>query len=376
MPLSSNLSKPKIPRIDGLRAISALLVLLYHYGYTFIPAGFGVMIFFVISGFLITWLLLKEHDTTQTVSLKKFYVRRCLRILPAFYFYWLIAIFLLIVSKSHILWPQAISSLFYVSNYYQGLHHYPSTLFSLTWSLSIEEQFYLFWPAAFTFVARRNPKWVLRMLALTILAVWLYRLALWSAGVPEEYIYTAFDTRVDHLLVGCSLAIGLYHGILDSLIKVLTARISYIVPTVGLLIISIVLAGKYGVDYRNTVAFAIDPILIAVLIIQLLSTDGHLVTWLDSKPMTYLGRISYSTYLWHSLAMLGTLRLASRMGIPHWTSLPVSIFAAWALAAASYQMIEKPFLNLKGRFTADRREVMDSSTQQRPDLNLSASSGV
>ena len=147
-----------IPALDALRAASALLVILYHCGVPYIPASLGVTVFFVISGFLITWILLKEYDQRGTISLRNFYGRRSFRIFPAFYVFWAIMIAATLFRHAHVLWGQALSSFFYVCNYYQGTHGYPSSAFSRTWSLAVEEQFYLLWPLLFRTFARNQEK--------------------------------------------------------------------------------------------------------------------------------------------------------------------------------------------------------------------------
>ena len=114
------------------------------------------------------------------------------------------------VAGIRIIWPQAWASFFYVANYYQGLNGYPSSGFSHTWSLGIEEQFYLLWPAAFLMFANR-PRRMFAVLVGGIAVIDVYRAILHNAGAPEEYIYTAFDTRLDHLLVGCAIAVALHH---------------------------------------------------------------------------------------------------------------------------------------------------------------------
>src|SRR5206468_178206 len=107
-----------IPKLSGLRAISAFLVIAYHYGIPYVSAGLGVLVFFVISGFLITWLLLREADHFGKISLRRFYARRALRIFPAFYVYWLVVTAVVFFAGRWIIWPHAISALAYVSNYY------------------------------------------------------------------------------------------------------------------------------------------------------------------------------------------------------------------------------------------------------------------
>src|SRR5918995_3010394 len=119
--LASALRQSNLPSLDGLRAIAVFLVVFYHFGVPYVNGGLGVLIFFVISGFLITWLLLKEEARWGNVSLKLFYIRRTLRIFPAFYAYWLlIVVGLGLILGKRIIWPQAVSSFFYVNNYYQA----------------------------------------------------------------------------------------------------------------------------------------------------------------------------------------------------------------------------------------------------------------
>jgi len=144
--LVNGLKQSHLPSLDGLRAIAALLVVFMHAGLSWCPGGLGVLAFFVLSGFLITWLLLKEEERFGRISMKLFYIRRSLRIFPAFYVYWLLLIGSLLFFQKRILWGQALSSFFYVNNYYQAILGDPNTGFSHTWSLGIEEQFYLLWP--------------------------------------------------------------------------------------------------------------------------------------------------------------------------------------------------------------------------------------
>lgn len=167
----------------------------YHFGIGLVSGGVGVLMFFVLSGFLITWLLLKEDAKYGDISLRDFYVRRTLRIFPAFYFYALFLIgFLVFVEQRYLNWPQTLAALLYVNNYYQAITGDPNTGFSHTWSLGIEEQFYLLFPLVFVKL-RRNPQRLAKLLAGSILGVWVYRLVLVLADVNQGYIYEAFDTQ-------------------------------------------------------------------------------------------------------------------------------------------------------------------------------------
>lgn len=321
-------------------------MILFHYGWTFIPAGFGVMFFFVISGFLITWVLLKEQGEKGSVSLKNFYLRRALRIFPALYCFWILVTALLLITHRQIRWGQAISALFYVSNYYQGLHHYPSTPYSLTWSLSIEEQFYLLWPITFRSLIE-SPKQLVKLLASLIVLVWVWRIVLTFRGAPSEYIYTAFETRLDHLLVGCLLAICLRQGFASRFVERLTRSDFQMLVPFGGLLLSMAIDGHYGVKYRNAIGFIVDPVLICMLLVQLLASNRGASRWLDWKPIAFLGTISYSTYLYHETAFRAAERIVAKAHLPSSAILLIGLALSYLVAAASFFFIESRFLRFK-----------------------------
>jgi peptidoglycan/LPS O-acetylase OafA/YrhL len=325
--------------------VSAGIVVMYHSGYDAIPAGFGVLAFFVISGFLITHLLLRESETTGQISFLNFYIRRSLRIFPPFYVYWIVAVALLLARHTRIIWAQAICALFYVNNYYQGLHNYPSSLFSHTWSLGVEEQFYLLWPAAFALFRNR-----LRFFAGTLLvlipALWIYRGTLFFKGVSDPYLYTSFETRCDAILVGGLFAILLHLGAAPRVTAQLR-RPLYLPLTIAALLASIFLGGG-GLAYRYVIGYAIDPILIILLILQSIEARG--VAWMDTRPFLYLGAISYSTYLYQQLVIPFVTKVLHGRSQP--TVSLACLVVTWGAASLSYSLVEKPFLRLKDRFTA------------------------
>ena len=342
-----NLSSSRIPALDGLRAIAVFLVIFYHFTYVWVPASLGVLAFFVLSGFLITWLLLKENEKTGLVSISGFYKRRALRIFPAFYCYWGGWLFLLLVTGHKVSWPDVMSAFFYVSNYYQGLFHPAGSYVTHTWSLAIEEQFYLLWPVSFYF-GRHNLKRLTWCLAGLIGWVWVYRLVLSVVfHVNQAYIYRAFDTRIDHLLVGCLTAVIIKRGVLRPLWRAISAK-----SCLPLLTILLLAASSYytvgSALYRDVVGFAIEPLLVAVLMIQLIAFSQTTAWgWFDSKPMRYLGQISYSLYLYHSA--VGHMVLKWLPGIAAWERVGVALLVTIAVASGSYHFIEKPFLRLKDR---------------------------
>ncbi len=345
--LAAGLARSHLSSLDGLRAVAALLVVFYHYGFEWCPGGLGVLAFFVLSGFLITWLLLKEEERFGTISLRRFYMRRSLRIFPAFYTYWILLSGALLLFHKRYVVAQAVASFFYVNNYYQAIQGDPNTGFSHTWSLGIEEQFYLLWPLTFL-VLRRN-RHRMRFLIAGILAVMLYREALvFFFHRDQGYIYEAFDTRADHLLIGCLLAVALRQGAWSRFWRWLCSSAGFMWATIALLAASSVLAAQFGATYRDAIGFVADPILVAALIAQTIAWPatgmGAALNW---GWMRYLGTISYSMYLYQQVTVGPVQKLLGRWPA---VSLPATILAVIAMASASYWIIERPFLRLKDRF--------------------------
>jgi peptidoglycan/LPS O-acetylase OafA/YrhL len=352
--LAENIRRKKIPKLDALRAVSVFLVVLYHVAFSFIPAGLGVMVFFVISGFLITWLLLEEVDQTGSVSLGHFYFRRTFRIFPAFYLFWAIIVAALLLKHGHIIWGQVIATFFYVGNYYQGLNHYPETSLSHAWSLGVEEQYYLLWPAVVLLLARK-PQLLLRVTCAGIFLVWIYRGILVSCGAPQEYIYTAFDTRFDHLLIGCVVAISLRYGFFTKFWRCVCARTGYMLLPLSGLILSAWLFWIYGYHYRDTVGFIADPLMAAILMTQLIATRSKWLAWMDSAPLVYLGTISYSTYLYNGI---GSPQLSKAFSnLPRAVPIILAFVASYAFATISYYAVEKPFLRMRARIESRYRQA-------------------
>jgi peptidoglycan/LPS O-acetylase OafA/YrhL len=354
--LAQGLSGSQIPGLDGLRAFAVMAVVVYHFGLEFIPGGMGVLAFFVLSGFLITWLLLKEFDKSNSISLKSFYTRRSLRIFPAFYVYWLLVVGLLLLRGREVPWPQATASFFYVCNYYHAFVGHLSTGFAHTWSLGVEEQFYLFWPLAFLLLQRSRFD-TARSLTLLIPLFWVHRLLLqfvWR--VKEVYIYEAFDARADHLLVGCLLAIALRRKLKPGLWQSLCAHPALGLIPVALLALSAVAAQHSSVVYRNTIGFMIDPLLVAVLIVQLIAfSNTTLWGWMNWGWLRYLGRISYSTYLYQELLTYPLKQRLSALPVP--LQLLATVAGIVLAASLSYFVVERPFLKLKDRLSQKAHEA-------------------
>lgn len=353
--LADGLSRGHLSSLDGLRAIAVFMVIFYHLGFTWISGGVGVLLFFVLSGFLITWLLLKEEERFGSISLRLFYLRRTLRIMPAFYVFWLLLVGALFLFSKRVVVPQAICSFFYVNNYYQALFGDPNTGLSHTWSLGVEEQFYLLWPITFILLKRNARR--MRFLVAAILAVWIYReILVFAFHDPQGYIYEAFDTRADHLMIGCLLAVALRQKIWQKLWAILVSVPDLIWLTLAALLCSGAAERLFGVQYRGAIGFVIDPLLAAMLIVQGVangssSSLGRMLNW---RWVSYLGVISYSMYLYHPVTEGIGRKLTRRLPA-------ASAFATIAIviivASASYLIIEKPLQRLRSRLSADKRRT-------------------
>jgi peptidoglycan/LPS O-acetylase OafA/YrhL len=349
--LAAGLQKSHLPSLDGIRAIAVFLVVFYHLGIPGFPGGMGVLIFFVLSGFLITWLLLKEEERFGHISLKLFYARRTLRIFPAFYVYWFLIAALGLVFSRSVLTPQSICSFFYVNNYYQAIFGDPNTGLSHTWSLAVEEQFYVLWPV--TFLILKNNRHRIRFLLWSIATVWLYReFLIFVVHRPQGYIYEAFDTRADHLMIGCIVAVALREQVWVRLWQFLVRSPWRMWITVAGLVASAALSHFGKATYRDSLAFIVDPMLAAALIVQGTAYSssglGKVLNW---AWVQYLGVISYSIYLYHPLAMsLGEKLFRKLPGLRSVAPLG-AVLSVIAVASASYWLLEQPLQKLRARFS-------------------------
>ncbi|HEY2434195.1 MAG TPA: acyltransferase [Vicinamibacterales bacterium] len=345
--LASRLSRSSIPGLDAARAVAVSLVVLYHFGLDAVPGATGVTIFFVLSGFLITWLLLREYEGTGTISFKDFYLRRGLRIFPAFYFYWAVGTIIYVVRDHPMDWGLTWSSLAYVTNYYLALvPNHGDHFLGHTWSLAIEEQFYLLWPIGL-WMFRRDLRRMTQALIVAIVCIWIYRAGLCLAGVSDSYLYHAFDTRADQLLIGCLTAVCAKRGLLEGFAMRLARRPIYLVATAVLLYISVAMPVPQ-LMYRYTVGYPIQECFIVVLLLQLIMLSGAGIwSWTEWSPVRYLGRISYSVYLWQQLTLFTSARVTSQF--PLVVQLAFALVVTVAFAAISFHFIERPFLRLKDR---------------------------
>ena len=336
------------PELDGLRGLAILLVIVGH-ATPWLPGGWlGVDLFFVLSGFLITTLLLEEWATTSSISLRSFYARRALRLLPAlFAFLAAYGIVVLLLAEKSVMFRTrgALAVVGYFSNWVIAFRpmEFPRELAHL-WSLSVEEQFYLVWPFLVVLVLMRggSHRSVRRMLVAFIAAVALWRGVLIMRGAGEIRLYFGTDVRIDELFLGCLLAVAFNRtGLVATPVAAGTAGLAF------LLLMSVF-------DPLPDVwwSFAVGIPAIAVAAAALLGTvlsprDSVLKRLLSHRSIVFLGLISYPVYLWHTpINALATFQLEMTGPLRYSAVVAASVVAG----VGSYYLIESPFLRMRKRF--------------------------
>ncbi len=341
----------RIPSLDGLRTISVALVVLSH----FLPdlgnysnvGMLGVKFFFVISGFLITGLLLKEIDKTSNVNLIKFYFRRTLRIFPPYYFYLLIIFIALkfdIVSFTESFVP----SLTYTSNYLV-----PQTWSLLhTWSLSVEEQFYLIFPFVLMFLGKRKSVWLLGGLILICPLLRLADYHLYNESA-KMWIYYGFHANADGLATGCLLAVFYERLHKNSFyLKILGSRLFFIAPILLVLVNSTIEPRRFYLG----ASFTISNFLIALCIDWAITNykNNFFGRLLNTAPMEQIGVMSYSIYLWQQPFL-------NHDTILWFNVFPYNFIGIALFSSISYFLIEKTSLrwrsSIEKRFFKKQPEV-------------------
>lgn len=339
--------------LDGFRGVAILLVLGMHLGW--IKGGsFGVDLFFVLSGFLITTLLIEEWNRTGSISLRSFYLRRMARLLPAF------GLMLVgCLSYACLALPseelagverEAVVSALYVSNW-PTLHQVKMTVMPHTWSLAVEEQFYILWPLLLLLLLRAGLS-IHGLITLLILgifasAAWKAWLFSFRTSVMDERaalvfrVYQGLDTRLDALFTGCLVGAVAADGFLPNGSRLL--RLSSWIAIAALAWICSRCHFGQTVFYNG--GFTLVAGLAGLLIVRMLAGPSpvaeRILGW---SPLVYCGRISYGLYLFH-------------MPLLHWMKADAAAIAVClALASASFHLVEQPIM----RWSRRHREILPS----------------
>ncbi|MBE7539587.1 MAG: acyltransferase [Opitutaceae bacterium] len=340
------------PALDGLRTIAVGIVLCAHGGVTwFRSGGVGVDVFFVLSGFLITTILSGEHGRTGAISFRNFYARRFLRLVPAL----LLTCALVAVAKPALGEPfpavDIALALTYSSNWAQAIYQHHLTWLNHCWSLAIEEQFYLIWPLVVIGLERGIRTPAVKSGALLAGAACIAAWRAWHVGTwTDERINFGLDTRMDTLMVGAAIAYAVKAlpkgGLPENLSRFLGRMLAPLALATVFLIPRIV---TWYSPWMGWIGYVIVAGLAATTLLDLVAGRHSLLApILATRPMVFVGRISYGLYLLHLPvyymveAVIPNAPLIVRLG---WK---VSI--SLALATASFFWIERRFLQLKTRF--------------------------
>lgn len=337
------------PAVDGLRGVSILAVLILHlnsisqFPFVVLRGGFlGVDMFFVVSGFLITSLLLEEKDAKNKIALGAFYIRRALRLFPAvaaaLFFTLLIALLSGSFAAVGLTPIRFASTVFYFNNWLQTVADDSVWFLTHFWSLSIEEQFYLVWPVTVIGLVKWNRRAAFWIVLSAITLSCLLKAGLHWSGASWQRIYHGSDTRADALLVGCLLSLLVYWRTLPAIFvrhHVLIGRCAWLVFGVLLIV----------ADFRGPIAysggFTFAAIVCAFILLHALIAPAGV---LNSRLLLWIGKRSYGLYVWHWPVYLLVAAAA-----PDILVAPLSVTGTFWFAAVSYRYIEKPFLELKRR---------------------------
>ncbi|MGD2198021.1 acyltransferase family protein [Lysinibacillus fusiformis] len=345
-----------IPGLDGIRALAVLAVIAYHFNFSWARGGFlGVDIFFVLSGYLITSTMLPLKGNQLTVSLKKFWIGRFRRLLPAAYVMIITSfVWAMLFHKEllHTLRGDALSSIFYSSNWWFIFHKLsyfdsfgsPSPLKNL-WSLAIEEQFYVIWPLLLMiglYVVKKQSK-LAKIVFFGAICSALLMAILYQPGADPSRVYYGTDTRCFELLIGCWLALIWPMKRLSSQklstshMKKLNA-ISFISFTIFL--VSIMYVDEFQTFlYRGGMfLFCLNAAVLIACVCHPVSNLGRILAW---KPLCWIGSRSYGIYLWHYPVMvLGTP--IHEIGNPSYWRIALQLVLIVTIAECSYRFIEMP----------------------------------
>ncbi|MBY6087190.1 acyltransferase family protein [Priestia flexa] len=342
--------------LDGLRALAVIFVFAYHYGFSWASGGFlGVSIFFVLSGYLITSILLKQYDEHQKLLLPSFFKSRIRRLFPAAFFMVVCVVAWTVLFKPSLLSTlqgDAIAGLLYISNWwfiFQDVSYFdsfqsPSPIKNL-WSLAIEEQFYIIWPLLLLIGLRftRKKKTVLFIISCGALVSALLMGALYEPGMDPSRVYYGTDTRSFELLIGCCLAFvwPLYR--LSS--KNVPSTGKFILNVAGLTSLLLVflctsLLNEFAPSMYRGGMFLVS-LNAAVLVATISHPSSIIGKLLSFKPLRWIGTRSYGIYLWH-YPIITLTTPTTEFGEFNYVHISLQVIATCFIAEISYRFIEQP----------------------------------
>ncbi len=350
-----------LPALDGMRAISIMLVFISHMIYysgiylgNILPGGFGVTIFFYISGFLITRLLIEEASHHKTISLKMFYIRRVLRLYPPLLVMLLCITLYLLIAKHFIPFKELSAALFYYENYYL-IHFYAQPdHYGILWSLAVEEHFYLFYPLLFLLFVKKPKQFMIAIVILLIVPLLLRFLIVnkyGANGFSYDSTYDLSHYRFDSILYGCLSALFINSRLADKYKAITSNKIFFALAVLGILF-----SLSYRNDYfRQTWRYTLQGLSLSIIIPAILysSTYGFLNRILSSRFMVYLGKWSYSIYLFHFVVITFLRDLPTKNKLVY---VVLYLIGSLTLSILSYYYVEQPFFKLRKKFGSKIQE--------------------
>ena len=338
-----------IPSLDGIRALAVTTVFVAHAGLDrFIPGGFGVTVFFFLSGFLITSLLRREHEQHGFIHLQQFYLRRIIRIWPPMYLTLGIVVALSLLNAFQLAAPQQESLWFqmlHLANYQQIFGQalsIPGT--EVLWSLAVEEHFYLFWPVVFNLLYQRlSPIQFAIFLSGLCCAFLAWRCVLvfyWH--MPEWRTYVATDTRIDSIMFGCILALC-YRPSGKVSVKGSCCIISGVTFGAATMLLAGFLIGNPM--FRETFRYSLQGVaLMPLFYLAVNYSDVGIIRCLNWPAVRFLGVLSYSIYLSHFFIL--SLLMRDRLSYPLVMAAAAAVMTI-AYAIVVYRVVECPLLTLR-----------------------------
>lgn len=350
-------STSRVLPLDGLRTLAILGVVLYHLHVPGFTGGFvGVNVFFVLSGYLITSLLLKEQMRTATIRLGRFWVRRILRLYPTLIVVVVVAVALWSLVGDYTYndldaGPAALIALTYTGNFARAYAHLSQGVFAPGWSLAMEEQFYLVWPPILLFLLwkgfrRRTIAWA-GAVGVVVSCALGYALYETPKGIATPDIYFSPVANVAPLLMGCVLALALTHERARTFFSGRTGAWSAWAGLAGIFATLFLI----GDDWKNEPLFfglVLPSVGLATvaLIAGVVSRKTVVGGFLGLAPLAWFGRnVSYSLYLWHMIVMALLDPFVTGLGGKF-----ILLGASILVAIGSHYVVEKPFLRVKKHF--------------------------
>jgi peptidoglycan/LPS O-acetylase OafA/YrhL len=368
-----------IPSLDGIRAISVLLVVLAHAGFEAVPGGLGVTIFFFLSGYLITTLMLAEHEKTGGIDIPKFYARRIFRLMPPLLVTLAISYALTYVGLlgGGITVAGLASQLLYFANYYFLFFDPGNTIPSGTgilWSLAVEEHFYIFYPLLLSLLlgSGSRPRTIGVLLGAACLAVLAWRIHLAHLpGFTSNRTYFASDTRIDSIIYGCILAVlknpvrNLRRS--DAASTMSAAQWALLAIGIGALLFTLVYRDA---TFRETYRYSIQGLaLVPIFYFAVRFSGNGLFRHLNSPWAVTLGVYSYAIYLLHLVVIWVMITSIPSIAQKPYIVLPVTLVISIAYAAAIDRFVDPYFRQLRHGFRTvgfDRGQPDRGQPSQRP----------